>query len=262
MKRRKRNTRIINIPLNISISTNSQQPAQSIDRQADNRKIAIDAYRFQVERYQTFMNYFALFNGALLVAFCTLLTSTTTITNIPNTCCKICFENKYILSNQYQPLLIMISILGIIVSIIWERSIIGNIAWMDSWMQHIKSYEIGDNEQTSKGLYNTIFSKDDPTVGSAITLKGFYSTQKLTLAFVRFVVGAWTIALLYIIYDIFRSYYYIYNYIDSIAIFIIGVICIFTLLILCLCKKCKYFYSDLSGMSIMKFNDSTKNSNE
>ena len=250
MKRRKRNTRIINIPLNISISTNSQQSTQSVDRQADNRKIAIDAYRFQVERYQTFMNYFALFNGALLVAFCTLLTSTTTITNIPNTCCKICFENKYILSNQYQPLLIMISILGIIVSIIWKRSIKGNIAWMGSWMELIRNNEQNNiKEPTKDTLHNTIVSEDALDFESKKNLKGFYSTQKLTLAFVRFVIIAWWIALLYTILDAYDLYDILINQIYFTLILTTGMGCI-----LYICYK-ENFHSDVSKMNQIKPNN-------
>ena len=37
---------------------------------------AISAYQFQVERYHTWMNYYSLFNGALLLAYCTILVST------------------------------------------------------------------------------------------------------------------------------------------------------------------------------------------
>lgn len=247
MKRRKRNTKIINIPLNISILTNSQPHAQVIDEQADNRKVAIDAYRFQVERYQTFMNYFALFNGALLVAFCTLLTSTTTITNIPNTCCKICFENKYILSNQYQLLLIMISILGIIVSIIWDRSIIGNETWMKSWMELIRNNEQKDvKNPTKETLHNTIVSEDASDLAKN-TLKGFYSTQKLTLAFVRFVIGAWGIALLYTLLDAYDLHDKLLNQIYFTLILIIGIGCIGYV-------YKKDFYSDVSGMNQIKPN--------
>ena len=40
---------------------------------------AIEAYWKHVDRYHTWMNYYALFDGALLVAYCTLLCETNII---------------------------------------------------------------------------------------------------------------------------------------------------------------------------------------
>lgn len=38
--------------------------------------IAYDQFKEMEKRYHTWMNYYSLFNGALLVAYCTILVST------------------------------------------------------------------------------------------------------------------------------------------------------------------------------------------
>ena len=47
---------------------------------------AIDAYQFHVQRYHTWVNYYAIFVGALFVAFYTILSG---ITNEVESCCAV-----------------------------------------------------------------------------------------------------------------------------------------------------------------------------
>ena len=83
---------------------------------------AIQAYQFQVERYQTWMNYYSIFNGALFVAIYSMY--------------------DYGCMNWLsQSFLVIISFLGLIASLCWLGVMIGNRCWMDSWMQHIKVEE-------------------------------------------------------------------------------------------------------------------------
>ena len=81
---------------------------------------AIDAYRFQVGRYHTWMNFYSLFNGALLIAVYSLQ-------------CKTCEESNV--------LLLFLGVVGLIAGLCWLGSIIGNRYWMNSWLQIVKELE-------------------------------------------------------------------------------------------------------------------------
>lgn len=50
---------------------------------------AIEAYWKHVDRYHTWMNYYSLFNGALFVGYCTLLTATTKISLAKESNCEV-----------------------------------------------------------------------------------------------------------------------------------------------------------------------------
>ena len=78
------------------------------------------------------MNYYALFNGALFVGFCTLLTATTNISKTNNT-----FE----LTNNYGLLQIILCAVGLISAIAWQCSILGHEKWEMNWMNIIEYYE-------------------------------------------------------------------------------------------------------------------------
>lgn len=88
---------------------------------------AVKAYQFQVERYNTWMNYYSLFVGALFVSFYMI----------------ICYS-KDINTNIIDPkhLLIFIAALGIIASICWMASLIGNCAWMNNYIRIVKENEV------------------------------------------------------------------------------------------------------------------------
>lgn len=115
---------------------------------------AIEAYWKHVDRYHTWMNYYSLFNGALFVGYCTLLTATTkislakesncevsgTINNIMNT--DIGNNILYLsISNNYTNLSFIICVLGLISSISWLLSLKGHNTWTKNWMNQIQYYE-------------------------------------------------------------------------------------------------------------------------
>lgn len=128
---------------------------------------AIQAYQFQVERYQTWMNYYSIFNGALFVAIYSMY--------------------DYGCMNWLsQSFLVIISFLGLIASLCWLGVMIGNRCWMDSWMQHIKVEEKNNKQASSPNQkYSSLYYKD------GTKLKGFLSTQKLTQIFIACVCLAW-----------------------------------------------------------------------
>lgn len=99
---------------------------------------AIEAYQCHVSRYYTWMNYYALFNGALLVAFCTLLCATTQIASDKGSVEteEIVLEGGTVISsNNYGCLQVLIIILGILTSFLWLLSILGHRTWTLSYMQ-------------------------------------------------------------------------------------------------------------------------------
>lgn len=124
---------------------------------------AISAYQFQVKRYHTWMNYYSVFHGALLVALYTLLTSEYS--------CK-------------EGICMVISLLGYVAALCWLGTVIGNRAWMDSWVQIIQMIEANSSGVEYK-IYKLLYSNGNT--------KKFLSTQKLMQIFSGFVCLAWAI---------------------------------------------------------------------
>ena len=119
---------------------------------------AISAYQFQVERYHTWMNYYSLFHGALLVA----------LYSIANEHC--------IYLNQY--FITLICLVGFIAGLCWLGTVVGNMAWMNKWLKIIKEEEKEENICYTKS-------------GIDIDEKEFLSTQKIMRFFVITVCIAW-----------------------------------------------------------------------
>lgn len=125
---------------------------------------AISAYQFQVERYHTWMNYYSLFEGALLVALYSV-------------------DRNEVGHLVY----LLIPVLGFIVSLCWLSSIVGHRCWMNSWLDIIKYLEEKDENKKNK-IYNSFSSKQSK--------KDFLSTQVITQIFISIVIVAWSIVLL------------------------------------------------------------------
>ena len=175
------------------ISDNFEKKIMSDTEQNEHSmyKESINAYQFQVGRHQHSMNYFALFNGALLVAYCTLLTSTTSV--------KSQLNGIYCLSNDYEILNVIISILGLIASLTWFFSIKGNVFWINNWM---KCIELCKTYNPYLFVFSEEVKNDNEVLPKDTYFRGCYSTQKLSLVFVFFVILAWISALLFICFNI------------------------------------------------------------
>lgn len=89
------------------------------------------------QRYHTWMNYYSLFNGALLVAYCTILVSTGKIVEMEGNISNNEFTNLgaklFYLNCTYWDILTVIAILGVIASYCWYLSMIGHRSWIKSW---------------------------------------------------------------------------------------------------------------------------------
>lgn len=164
---------------------------------------AIEAYWKHVDRYHTWMNYYAIFNGALFVGFCTLLTATTTIE--PHL-------DRYLslsLTNTYSNLQLLVCLIGFISSICWALSIGGHESWEKNWMNIIEYYEtqLALNPRVYTMLCtprNKIKAKinNDGIIEDGYLIKGL-STHFATKVFIFCVIIGWLILTTNSIIDIF-----------------------------------------------------------
>lgn len=164
---------------------------------------AIEAYWKHVDRYHTWMNYYAIFNGALFVGFCTLLTASTEIVAKSSIKDDIELLNATSISfeNPYSFLLIILCFVGIITSFCWLLSLKGHMIWMNNWMRIIKKYE-------KENVYSIILASE-----SEFRLEGelkrrtiFYneyykafSTSSITKVFIVSIIIGWIFTYVYIL---------------------------------------------------------------
>lgn len=165
---------------------------------------AIEAYWNHVNRYHTWMNYYALFNGALFVGFCTLLTATTII--------KADSISQWNLENDYTFLQFTVCIIGLVSSCAWLASISGHEKWEKNWMNIIESFETvplyrliisGKNDFSLKKDYNDHECYDGLTKYGKVLEKGdefkAYSTHTITKIFVWSIIIGWFSCIAFIV---------------------------------------------------------------
>ena len=78
---------------------------------------AIEGRNFHYQNYNTWVNYYSIFNGALFVGYYSLLQKETSI------------------------LLALIALLGFISAICWHSTVKGHYIWMISWINIVHNYE-------------------------------------------------------------------------------------------------------------------------
>lgn len=198
---------------------------------------AIEAYWKHVDRYHTWMNYYALFNGALFVGFCTLLTATTDVQKT---------NDKFELTNNYEPLQIILCIVGLISAIAWRCSILGHEKWERNWMNIIAYYEQVNVYSIlivrEKDINST--NKGNHRLQSGEFFKAF-STHRITEIFVDVIITGWSCCILYVIIEPF------YNNNDKIVYFILISLIVLILIVGILrvrgLHKKNGLYSDVEG---------------
>lgn len=199
---------------------------------------AIEAYQYHVNRYHTWMNYYALFNGALFVGFCSLTTATTEINekscnSAINQCCYMEESCKiYALTNDYFPLIVILCILGIVSSICWFMSLLGHERWEDNWMKNIEYYE-DDNDDNNDVEKFKSFILYKIINGDKKDFKAF-STHAITKIFIICVGLGW---LFYLIMTMFKKYNCACYFIILFSIIIVMIVMF----------KYKSLYSDITS---------------
>lgn len=181
---------------------------------------AVKAYQFQVTRYNTWMNYYALFVGALFVSFYMIICYSKSI-------CIICPKH----------LLIFIAVLGIIASTCWLASLIGNCAWMNNYIKIVK-----DREKELLGQTSYVYQYIGEYEGNKHCYPGFISTQKMTQWFVGAVLAAWT----YILCTLWLKNIHICFIILISILFALGIRVFFRFI------QWRIFSGDLKGMILSK----------
>lgn len=159
---------------------------------------AVEAYQFHVQRYHTWVNYYAIFVGALFVAFYTIMPQSGNIQR------SLCSESiSSFLASVWLPLLIIT--LGWFASMCWLASIIGHYEWMKSWMRIVKKreeafFETTPNQSSNTSsvsseifVYGKVMREPDRSESNNMLPK-FISTQKITQWFVWSVILAWIVS--------------------------------------------------------------------
>lgn len=145
-------------------------PKQSAEDDAYEK--AITAYQFHVERYNTWMNYYSIFVGALFLAYYSI---------------KPDSNSEFILS--------VITIVGLISSACWLASFKGYYSWLLSWTQVIQFHEKRIIDNDDKLRVYTLISKN-------ILEQNGFSTQKITRAFINVIILAWLVLIGFELYKI------------------------------------------------------------
>ncbi|MBP3561137.1 MAG: hypothetical protein J6J67_01390 [Treponema sp.] len=132
-------------------------------------KVAIEERARHQQNYNHWMNMYAIFNGALLIAF---------------TADGVCDLFK-----------LLVSLLGVFTSSLWIMSVNGYYEWIISWIKVVSFYEAKlKNEGENVYIYR-LFAK---------TKKKFpFSTQKCTKAFTISVLVGWCLLSIYEMLKIF-----------------------------------------------------------
>lgn len=219
---------------------------------------AIEAYWKHVDRYHTWMNYYALFNGALFVGFCTLLCATNLILtgkgeyNVDN----LTIESGVVwLKNDYGFLQILLCVIGLISAIAWYCSILGHEKWEGNWMNIISFYEDIDVYKILMVSSSDMENLKDESSHQLIRGEKFkaYSTHKITKFFVFCIAIGWALVILLsscpCLNNIFAEKMTIWHFF-SLVIITIGVIkliCLILFYIIFISSGCDFLYSDVEG---------------
>ena len=96
--------------------------------QNEESQLVRDQFKAMENRFHTWMNYYSLFNGALLVAYCTLIVSTGKVIQQ-----QYNIQTIYKLECGYWGLLAVIAFLGVVASFCWFLSMKGHNCWLNNW---------------------------------------------------------------------------------------------------------------------------------
>ena len=142
---------------------------------------AIEGRNFHYQNYNTWAHYYAIFTGALFIAYYTIT------------------------DNDSQLLAAFISIVGLMTSICWHLTVKGHYHWILSWIKIVHAYEeelekIARNEQQKEYRVYSVYLKSSETV-----YHENISTQKLTSVFTIFIETAWSVLVFREVFNILKK---------------------------------------------------------
>ena len=204
--------------------------------QNEESQLVRDQFKAMENRFHTWMNYYSLFNGALLVAYCTLIVSTGIVIQL-----KYSIQTIYKLECGYWGLLAVIAFLGVVASFCWFLSMKGHNCWLNNWRRKLQRRypdimkDISGDDSFTSQLVTSMRGKR--------VLPGFYSTFEITKVFIGTVITIWVMVFIHAL-----SKYVGCN----LSIIRIGAISFFIVLILYLLRHFLYIClgSNLNGFSI------------
>ena len=141
---------------------------------------SIQAHQKHVERYNTWMNMYAIMTGALFVAF-------------------------YSISGKDKLLVLLISILGFLCSVCWLGAVKGHYEWMKSFIKIVKFNEKKYFGENGPFVYSKVIASESAKPSTGDYLYGFLSTQKITLCLVKWVSVAWLCGIIILFKNIYVS---------------------------------------------------------
>lgn len=202
----------------MSNSQNQSQRVEPQNGQDDNRKLAydkaIEGYQFQVNRYNIWMNYYAIFVGALFVALYSIWPNTSDGCGY----CKCCNCNESTSNIDTWFLLFIISAIGFCASLCWYGALLGYRKWNGHWIKIVQRCESdlvkpGNNilnvygkmpDHSSKRCiwirFSNAIKKFFASKDSAHYVAGYVSTQKMTGIFIIGVMASWIVVFAFAIY--------------------------------------------------------------
>ena len=145
---------------------------------------AIEGRNFHYSNYNTWVNYYSIFTGALFV------------------CYYNCYKCKGFDSGLYSSIfMLLVSLLGMITAICWHSTVKGHYWWMLSWINIVQKYE-GELNSCSEDIFDYWVYNAYKASSENFDQKNI-SSQKLTSAFTFIVSLAWGIILSYHVYSFF-----------------------------------------------------------
>lgn len=152
---------------------------------------AIEGRNFHYQNYNTWVNYYSIFNGALFVGYYSLL--------------------EKLNASGHSLILFVITLLGFISALCWHLTVKGHYIWMISWINVVHDYEEELNkisEEDKKYCVYNVYTK--PKEGF---FKQNISTQKLTSLFTFLVSIVWSFILCFNLENLeFLSNYNVLRY--------------------------------------------------
>lgn len=160
---------------------------------------SIQAYQKHVERYSTWMNMYAIMTGALFVAFYSIFGNDRTYI-ICGKLNEIC--NCSLASDDNTIFLLLIALLGFICSLCWYGSVKGHYEWMKSFIEIVKFNEKKYFGENGPFVYSKVIASESakPHDENGNYLCGFFSTQKITLFFIKGVFLAWLCGIIILLF--------------------------------------------------------------
>ena len=136
-------------------------------------KIAIDERARHQQNYNHWMNMYAIFNGALFIAYYEILKQN-----------PIC--------DKYNIISVLVCALGFISGLSWHCSVRGYYRWIISWINVVNYYEANlENENIPDNVYIYRLFYEEKNSEKCKFWNFPFSTQKLTKVFTLCVTISW-----------------------------------------------------------------------